>query len=120
MALVNVFNSAWLAVQEKLRAISILKTVGMTPAQIVTMINTSTAALGLLATALGLPLGWLITKGLLTLLAHYYGFGNIHLNLNPVIGVILFPVVMGVSMIGSIIPARQAAQLTIVAVLRYE
>ncbi len=120
IALVNVFNTSLQAIQEKLRSIGILKTVGMTPAQIITMVNTTTGFLGFLATGLGIPLGWGFSKGILTTLAHTYGFGEVHVTLNLIHIILLFPLMVGISITGSYIPSRQAAKLAIVKVLRNE
>lgn len=120
MALVNVFNTSLLAVQEKLRAVGVLKTLGMTPGQVVTMVNTSTGFLGLLATLAGIPLGLVFTKGILTSLAQAYGIGEVNVTLNYLYVLLLIPLMVAVSMIGSLIPARQAANVSIVRVLRNE
>jgi putative ABC transport system permease protein len=120
IALVNVFNTAMLATQEKLRAVGILKTLGMTPFQVVTMVDTTAAVLGLLATALGLPLGLIFTRGLLSLLGRTRGFGEVSVGLNVVYVVVLVPLMILVSMAGSFIPARKAAGISIVNVLRNE
>ncbi len=120
IALVNVFNTSLLAVQEKLRAIGVLKTVGMTPVQVVAMVNTTAGFLGLLAVAAGIPLGLVFTKGILTSLSQSYGIGEVNVSLNLVYILVLIPLMVGVSMIGSLIPARQAAKVSIVQVLRQE
>ena len=120
IALVNVFNTSLLSVQEKLRAIGVFKTVGMTPTQVIMMVNTSAGFLGLLATCLGIPLGLIFTQGLLTALAEGYGFGTVQVNLNGVYIVSLIPLMVAVSMLGSFIPARQAARVVITQVLRHE
>jgi putative ABC transport system permease protein len=120
IALVNVFNTSLLAVQEKLKTIGVLKTVGMTPSQVVAMVNTTAGVLGLLAVVAGIPLGLAFTKGILTSLSRSYGIGEVNVTLNFFYMLILIPLMVGISMIGSLIPARQAAKVSIVKVLRYE
>jgi putative ABC transport system permease protein len=120
IALINVFNTALLSVQEKLRSIGVLKTLGMTPTQVVTMVNTSTGFLGLLATGAGVPLGLALTQGILATLSQSYGVGVVNVNLNFLHILFLIPIMVGISMVGSLIPARQAAQVSIVQVLRNE
>jgi putative ABC transport system permease protein len=120
IALVNVFNTSLLAVQEKLKTIGVLKTVGMTPGQVVAMVNTTAGVLGLLAVVAGIPLGLAFTKGILTSLSRSYGIGEVNVTLNFFYMLILIPLMVGISMIGSLIPARQAAKVSIVKVLRYE
>jgi putative ABC transport system permease protein len=120
IALVNVFNTSLLTVQEKLRAIGVLKTLGMTPRQVVAMVNTSAGFLGLVATGFGTPIGLAFTKGLLTTLSAGYGFGEAQVTLDLFYVLLLVPLIVGVSILGSYIPGQQAAKLSIVQVLRNE
>ena len=120
IAIVNVFITSLLATQEKLRVVGILKTVGMLPAQVVAMINTAAGALGLLAVLVGIPVGLALTGGMLTALSNVYGFGQVSLSFNVWVVLLLVPSIVIVSLIGSYIPARWAARLSIVRVLREE
>jgi len=120
IALINVFNTSLLAVQEKLRTVGVLKTLGMTPAQVVAMVNTTAGLLGLLATSAGIPLGLALTKGMLATLSKVYGFGQVNVALNSLYVLLLIPLMILVSIAGSIIPGRRAARLSIVQVLRNE
>ncbi len=120
IALINVFNASLLAVQEKLRTVGVLKTLGMTPAQVVTMVNTTAGLLGLLATGAGVPLGLAFTRGMLATLSKAYGFGEVNVALNSLYVLLLIPVMVLVSTAGSVIPGRRAAKLSIVQVLRNE
>ncbi|MDY7075335.1 MAG: FtsX-like permease family protein [Chloroflexota bacterium] len=120
IALINVFNTSLLATQEKLRNIGILKTVGMTPAQVVIMVNTTAGLLGLLATGVGVPSGLALTGGMLATLSRAYGFGEVSVALNFLYVVLLVPLMLVVSMAGSVIPGRRAAKSSIVQVLRNE
>jgi putative ABC transport system permease protein len=120
IAVVNVFITSLLATQEKLRVVGILKTIGMVPAQVVAMINTAAGALGLLAVLIGIPLGLALTGGMLTALSNAYGFGQVSLSFNVWIVTLLIPLIVFISLAGSYIPARWAARLSIVRVLREE
>ena len=120
IAVVNVFITSLLATQEKLRVVGILKTVGMVPAQVVAMINTAAGVLGLLAVLIGIPVGLALTGGLLTALSNVYGFGQVSLSFNGWGLLLLVPLIVLTSLIGSTIPARWAAKLSIVRVLREE
>lgn len=120
IALINVFNTSLLAVQEKLRTVGVLKTLGMTPTQVVAMVNTTAGLLGLLATAAGVPLGLALTQGMLAALSKGYGFGQVSVALNSLYVLLLIPAMILVSIAGSIIPGRRAARLSIVQVLRNE
>ncbi|MBN2004785.1 MAG: FtsX-like permease family protein [Anaerolineae bacterium] len=120
IALVNVFNTTLLAVQEKLRIIGILKTLGLTPAQVLQMVNTSAGFLGALATLAGLPLGWILTKALLGMLAQMYGFGRVQVTLKFSYFLLLPLVMIGASIMGSFLPARRASRIPAVNILRCE
>jgi putative ABC transport system permease protein len=120
IALVNVLIMSLLAAQEKMRTIGILKTVGMTPPQVVTMFNTTASSLGALAVIIGIPLGLFVTRDLLSIMSDSFGFGRISVSLDPTQAVILIPFIIIVSIFGSYLPARWAANLFIVQVLRKE
>ncbi len=120
IALINVFNTSLLAMQERVRDIGILKTLGMTPRQVATMGNTSSALLGLIAATLGIPLGFALTKSLLARLSQSYGFGNVHVALSTIYVTLLIPAMVLVSIAGSAVPVQRAAKLSIVRVLREE
>ncbi len=120
IALVNVFNTSLLAVQERLRAIGILKTLGLTPRQVMCMVSTTAGVLGFFATLVGIPVGWSFTRMLLAMLARTYGFGEVRMALNGWYLAILPFVMVGVSVLGSLLPARRAARLPIVNVMRSE
>jgi putative ABC transport system permease protein len=120
IALINVFNTSLLAMQEKTRDIGILKTLGMTPGQVLAMTNTSAGFLGLIAALVGIPLGFALTKSLLASLSQTYGFGSVHVALNTIYIGGLIPLAVLVSVAGSILPGRRAARLPIVRVLRRE
>jgi ABC-type lipoprotein release transport system permease subunit len=118
IALVNVLIMSLLAAQEKMRAIGILKTVGMTPSQVIAMFNTTAASLGALAVLIGIPAGMYVTKNLLSVMSDSFGFGRISVSLDTTQAVILIPFIVIVSIFGSYLPARWAANLFIVQVLR--
>jgi putative ABC transport system permease protein len=120
MALVNVFNTSLLAVQEKLRLVGVLKTLGMTPMQVVAMVNTTAGILGAGAVVLGIPLGLVFTQIMLTMLSNNFGFGEVEVSLNLFYLLLLVPLMIGISMAGSFIPGRQAAAAPIINVLRRE
>jgi len=120
IALINVFNTSILSVREKLRTLGILKTVGMTPGQVVAMISTSTAVLGVLATIVGVPVGLAFSQVLLSTLSRSYGFGQVHVTVNIALVLLLIPLMILVSIVGSLWPSLRAAHTPIVEVLRYE
>jgi len=100
--------------------VGILKTVGMAPFQVVIMINTAAGILGLLSVLTGIPVGLALTGGMLTMLSNAFGFGQVSVSFNYWVVLLLIPVIVIVSLAGSYIPARWAAKLSIVRVLREE
>lgn len=120
IAMVNILIMSLLTAQEKLRVIGILKTVGMTPGQVVSMFNTTAGSLGALAVFIGLPLGLAMTQNLLTLLSNAFGFGRINVSLDLGRAMALIPFIIVASIAGSYLPARWAARQFIVQVLRKE
>lgn len=120
IALINVFNVSLLAVQEKVRMVGVLKTVGMTPFQVMLMVMTTAGFLGLIATGLGIPIGWLFTRVMLNVLSRSYGFDPVQATLNLLYITLLLPGIVLLSMFGSFIPGRWATRVSIVNVLRGE
>ncbi|WP_406356960.1 FtsX-like permease family protein [Streptomyces sp. NBC_01635] len=120
VASLGVFNTVLLNVRERRRDLGMLKSIGMTPRQVMTMTVSSVAALGVVGGLLGIPLG---------IVAHRLVVDHV--------GVISFPesakqvwhvpqlaalVLAGVAIavLGALIPARSAARLTIAKVLHNE
>jgi putative ABC transport system permease protein len=120
IALINVFNTTLLATQEKIRVIGILKTVGMTPAQVTAIVYTTAVVLGSAAVIVGVPTGFVFTRTLLANLANVYGFGTVNVKLDVLYALLLVPLILLISVAGSLIPSRRAARLSIVEVLRDE
>lgn len=120
IALINIFNTSLLAVQEKIRTVGILKTVGMTPRQVVSMVNVTAGTLGVAAAVVGIPLGLAFTKGMLDTLSSLYGFGKVNVAPNLLYIALLIPLMVLISVLGSYLPGRWAAQSPITDVMRRE
>lgn len=120
IAIVNILIMSMLSAQEKLRVVGIIKTLGMTPAQVVIMFSTTAAFLGLLAIVAGIPAGLALTRNLLNFMASFTGFGRIAISLDTLTSIGLIPFALFISILGSFLPARWAAHLQIVEVLRRE
>lgn len=121
IGLINLFNTTLLGVRERLRDFGILKTVGLTPRQIVVSVMAGMSLLTLLAVLVGIPLGLIVTKLLFDYLDRQMGMGAQLTVIPPWWWLaLLAPGALLVSILGSAIPARQAAQVRVVEVLRYE
>ncbi|WP_228023355.1 ABC transporter permease [Streptomyces acidicola] len=120
VAALGVFNTVLLNIRERRRDLGMLKSIGMTPRQVMVMTVSSVAAPGAIGGLLGIPLG---------IVAHRLVVDRV--------GVISFPesmkqvwhmpqltalVLAGVTIavLGALIPARSAARLTIAKVLHNE
>ncbi|MEV6305521.1 ABC transporter permease [Actinoplanes sp. NPDC051861] len=123
VAALGVLNTVALNVQDRRRDLGMLKSIGMTPRQVVTMTVTSMAALGVVAGLIGLPLGVLAHRFVVPLAAE-----AAKLRLPDYVlqvwspGTILLMVLSGVliAVLGAWLPARRAARLTIASVLHNE
>jgi ABC-type antimicrobial peptide transport system permease subunit len=120
IAMVSVFNSAVLNMRERMSEVGTLKTLGMTPSQVVTMVLTSSGLLGVLAAVMGVPLGVVLLQAALNVLGKSYGFGSFELRPDWVALSLPALIVVAVGLLGSVLPARWAAQLDVIKVLQYE
>lgn len=120
VASLGVFNTVLLNTRERRRDLGMLKSIGMTPRQVVAMTVTSVAGLGAVGGLLGIPLG---------VAAHRFLVDNL--------GVVAFPPSMkdvwhapqlaamllagvAIAVLGSLLPARAAARMTIASALHTE
>ncbi|MEU8954898.1 FtsX-like permease family protein [Streptomyces sp. NPDC048518] len=120
VASLGVFNTVLLNTRERRRDLGMLKSIGMTPRQVILMTVTSVAGLGAVGALLGIPLG---------IAAHRLVVDHV--------GVIDFPQAMKdvwhapqlaamllagvtIAVLGALIPARTAARTTIATVLHTE
>jgi putative ABC transport system permease protein len=123
VAALSVFNTVVLNVRERRRDLGMLKSIGMTPRQVVAMTVTSMAGLGLLGGLVGVPAG-VLTHRLVVPLAAGAAKVDIPLAMLQVWrpGLLLLLIVTGgvIAVLGALVPARAAARLTIAEVLRTE
>ncbi|MGW1773432.1 ABC transporter permease [Streptomyces sp. NPDC002104] len=120
VASLGVFNTVLLNTRDRRRDLGMLKSIGMTPRQVVVMTVTSVTGLGLAGGLLGIPFG---------IAAHRLVVDNV--------GIVAFPESMkdvwhapqlaamlcagvAIAVLGALIPARSAARMTIAAALHTE
>src|SRR5262245_32332507 len=68
IAISGVFNTVVLNTRERARELAILKSVGMTPRQVITMVLASVAVLGVAGALAGIPTGITLHRNILTLM----------------------------------------------------
>jgi putative ABC transport system permease protein len=120
VAALGVFNTVLLSTRERRRDLGMLKSIGMTPRQVVVMTVTSVAGLGAVSGLLGIPLGIVAHRLILdhvTIIAFPESMKNVW-HAPQLAGLALAGVAIAV--LGAAIPARAAARLTIARVLHNE
>ncbi|MFD9454529.1 FtsX-like permease family protein [Streptomyces sp. NPDC059985] len=116
----GVFNTVLLNVRERRRDLGMLKSIGMTPRQVMVMTVTSVTGVGAVAGLIGIPLGMVAHR----LIVDNVGIVSFTGSMKDVwhapqlAGLLLAGVVIAV--LGALVPARTAARTTIAAALHTE
>lgn len=123
VAALGVLNTVALNVLDRRRDLGMLKSIGMTPRQVIMMLVTSMAALGVLAGLIGIPFGLAAHRLVVPLAANaakitlpdsvMHVWSPLTLALMVLCGVLI-------AVLGALAPARSAARLTIAQVLHNE
>jgi putative ABC transport system permease protein len=123
VAALGVFNTVLLNAREQVAQIGVLKTLGMTPRQVRTMVVASMTGIGLVAGVVALPLGTLLHRQILPVMADAAGtaipatvldvYRPAELALLGAAGVVL-------AVLGAMVPAGFAAHARIATALRAE
>jgi putative ABC transport system permease protein len=123
VAALGVFNTVVLNTRERRRDLGMLKSIGMTPGQVTTMVVTSMSALGLIGGLLGIPVGILAHRLVIPAMANgaQIAIPGFMLDVYPLYLLVLL-VLAGIliSALGAYLPARSAAHTTIAEVLHNE
>jgi putative ABC transport system permease protein len=124
IALAGVFNTVILNTREKAREIAIVKAVGMTPAQVVVMVLTSVAVLGVIAAVVGIPAGMLLHRYILTVMGQIASATNVPNQYfsvyDPIALIGLAAAAVLIAMVGAMIPAQWAGRSGVTEVLQTE
>ncbi|MGO4460658.1 FtsX-like permease family protein [Streptomyces sp. M-16] len=120
VASLGVFNTVLLNTRERRRDLGMLKSIGMTPRQVVVMTVTSVAGLGAAGGLLGIPLGMVAHRLVVDHVA-VVSFPEAMKDVwhAPQLAVLLLAGVV-IAVLGALVPARSAARATIAAVLHTE
>jgi putative ABC transport system permease protein len=123
VAAVGVFNTVVLNVRERRRDLGMLKSIGMTPRQVVAMVLTSMALVGVVGGLLGIPLGVLAHRFIVPAAAESSRVQLPDWVLNvwhaPTLALLALAGLV-IALLGALVPARGAARLTIAEVLHNE
>jgi len=124
IAISGVFNTVVLNTREKARDFAILKSVGMTPRQVIGMVLASVAALALLGAVLGIPAGIALHRNIVTVMGQIATSTGIPEVFFGVFSDLLVGVLGGagvvIAMLGALVPATWAARSRITDVLQTE
>ncbi len=121
IALMSVLNSVLMGVRERVRDLATFKAVGLTPGQVMSTVLVGAVALALVAIVVGLPVGVVFTYGAFVGLARWQGFTRAMPFVVNWLGLALVPFgMLLVAALGAALPARWAARIKVVDLLRYE
>jgi putative ABC transport system permease protein len=123
VAALGVFNTVVLNVRERRRDLGMLKSIGMTPRQVVTMVLASMALVGVIGSVLGIPLGMLAHRYVIPAAAESARAAIPHWVMEiwhvPTLALLALAGI-AIALLGALVPARGAARLTIAEVLHNE
>jgi putative ABC transport system permease protein len=124
IAVAGVFNTVVLNTRERARDFAILKAVGMTPRQVVSMVLASVAVLGVAGALLGIPAGMTLHRNIVVVMGQIATSTGIPDLFFSVFGAPLLAVLAAagviIAMLGALVPAGWAARGRIAEVLQTE
>ncbi|MFJ7246268.1 ABC transporter permease [Kitasatospora sp. NPDC098652] len=120
VAALGVFNTLLLTMRERRRDLGMLKSIGMTPRQVVAMTITSVAWQGVASGIIGIPLGILVHR-LIIEHVRIIAFTDSMIDVwgAPLLAALALAGV-AIAVLGALVPARSAARLPIAEVLHNE
>jgi putative ABC transport system permease protein len=124
IAVAGVFNTVVLTTREKVRDVAILKAVGMAPAQVVAMVIAGVAFLGLIAGALGIPVGYVLHREIIQFMGQVASSTHIPPTFFDLIPHWLLALLalagVAIAAVGAWLPAQWAASSKVATVLQSE
>ena len=119
VAALGVINTLTMSVVERTREIGMLRSVGMTRAQIWRMILSEAALIGLVGGLFGLLVGMILARLFILGASNSQGYAvNFYVPWVPVLTSVLVSLV--VSQLAAMLPARRAARLRIISAIQFE
>jgi putative ABC transport system permease protein len=123
VAALGVFNTVVLNTRERAHEIGVLKSIGMTPRQVRTMVVTSMVAVGVLGGALAVPIGWALHRWTVPVMGDAAGTAlpdSVIAAYHPAGLVALGACGIVLAVLGALVPAGWAARTRVATALRAE
>jgi putative ABC transport system permease protein len=120
LAVVGVFNTAWMGVQERQRDFGLLKAAGMTPGQVTLSVLAGASGMALMAYVAGLAIGLPGVHLLFDTLGRAIFYGPLEARVDLVGQILLLPGIVLLAMVAAFLPAHRAGRVSVVDSLRYE
>ncbi|MFC4784410.1 FtsX-like permease family protein [Nocardioides sp. MAHUQ-72] len=121
VALANLAATLALVVRQRARDLAVLRAVGFTPRQAVAVVATDGVVLALLAVAVGLPLGWVLSGAANDAVGAQIGMGpGIAQHPSWTVVVLVAPLAVVVTVGLAVLAARRAATAEVAELVRYE
>jgi putative ABC transport system permease protein len=112
-----IFNSFAMSVAERSREIGILRSLGLDRSGVLYGVLLEAGVVGLCGALAGLPLGWGLAQGIISLLVAWQGFEIERLTLS-LLGLVAAPMVgLAVALAAALLPARTAATISPLAAI---
>lgn len=121
IAAAGVFNAALLSTRERVRDIAVLKSLGIGPGQIGTMIGAFASVLVVVAALIGVPLGFWLMRVIFGVMADAIGIvADTSQSFAPLTVLLSVVGAFAIALTGAVLPARWAAATAAAEVLRSE
>jgi len=124
MSIGGVFNTVLLETRQRTREVAVLKAIGLTPVQVVTMVIATVVPVGLLAGLIGVPIGLAAQRLVLGYMREVAAKTRIPAEVYDVFPLVLLVGLgllgLAIGAIGAYLPAQRAARASIAPVLQAE
>jgi len=124
MSVGGVFNTVLLETRQRTHELAVLKAMGLTPVQVVSMVVASIVPIALVAGLIGVPVGLIAQRVVLTYMGQVAARTNIPPSVFDVFPAVLLVALalsgLAIGVAGAFLPAQRAARVPIAPVLQAE